>query len=217
MIDSIQKHIETLIVEGRRLLNSLGSELWVPDEKEADSQRWFTSGVNVVFVVAPPESIHRTQMAALVVHPDLKTRIRVSLARRALGILEALAVDLKAGLLNKFEYIILGISFDNFLDHAADFHRADKKQEAAVLVGVVLEDTIRKIAEKHGLRAKGPSLELLIDELVKLNVLTPVKAKRVKAYAGTRNRALHADWEAFDIRDVGEMIMGIRELIENVL
>jgi uncharacterized protein YutE (UPF0331/DUF86 family) len=61
------------------------------------------------------------------------------------------------------------------------------------------------------------SIEPLIDELVKAGVFTPVKAKRIKAYAGVRNHALHAEWDDFDSRDVGEMVQGIRELIDEFL
>jgi len=61
------------------------------------------------------------------------------------------------------------------------------------------------------------TLDPLIDELVKAGVFTPVKAKRVKAYTGVRNHADHAEWDAFDIRDVGEIINGTRELIEEFL
>ena len=61
------------------------------------------------------------------------------------------------------------------------------------------------------------SLEPLIDELVKQNIFTPVKAKRVKSFAGVRNHASHAEWDDFDIRDVGELINGTRELIDTFL
>ena len=47
------------------------------------------------------------------------------------------------------------------------------------------------------------SLDPLIDELVKNEVITPVKAKRIKGFAAVRNHALHAEWEEFDIKDVG--------------
>jgi hypothetical protein len=52
---------------------------------------------------------------------------------------------------------------------------------------------------------------------VQAGVLTQVKAKRVRSFAGVRNHALHAEWDKFDISDVGAMIKGIRELIEEFL
>ncbi len=50
--------------------------------------------------------------------------------------------------------------------------------------------------------------------MTKSGALTSVKAKRVKGFSGVRNKALHAQWDEFDIRDVGELINGARELVE---
>lgn len=60
-------------------------------------------------------------------------------------------------------------------------------------------------------------MEPLIESIINADIFTSVKGKRVKAYSGIRNKALHAEWDEFDIRDIGEMIKGIRELIENYL
>ncbi len=108
-------------------------------------------------------------------------------------------------------------SFDSFLDHAAQYHKGNKKIEAAVLGSAVLEDTVKKIAVKYGPNPGGFSLEELIDNLVKAGVITEVKAKRIRSYAGVRNSALHAEWDKFDIQDVGQLIKGTRELIEQFL
>ena len=48
-------------------------------------------------------------------------------------------------------------------------------------------------------------------------MFTPVKGKRVKGFASVRNHSLHAEWDKFDIQDVGELIKGIRELIDQFL
>jgi uncharacterized protein YutE (UPF0331/DUF86 family) len=121
------------------------------------------------------------------------------------------------GLLKDIQYIVAAETFDDFLDHAASYHKSNKVIESSVLASSVLEDTIKKIANRNGLQGEGKSLEPLIDELARENVFTAVKAKRVKSYAGVRNHALHAEWDKIDIRDVGEMIRGIRELVENYL
>ena len=121
------------------------------------------------------------------------------------------------GLLKKIEYIVVATAFDDFLDHAETFHKANMAREAGVLAAVVLEDVIKRIAEKNGVSPSGQSLEPLVDVLVKAQVFTPVKAKRIKAYVGVRNPALHAEWDKFDIRDAGDLITGTRDLIEHYL
>ena len=133
------------------------------------------------------------------------------------GLLIGAKEEWEHGLLEKIEYIIAGATFDDFLDHVTQYHKGNKKIEAAVLGSAVLEDTVKKIAQKNVIQTSGKSLDSLIDSLVKGNVLTPVKGKRVKAYIGVRNCALHAEWDKFEISDVGELINGTRELIENYL
>jgi uncharacterized protein YutE (UPF0331/DUF86 family) len=76
---------------------------------------------------------------------------------------------------------------------------------------------VKKIAARNNVATAGKTLEPLIDELVTAGVFTPVKAKRVKSHAGVRNYALHAEWNLIDLRDVWELIKGVRSLIEDYL
>jgi uncharacterized protein YutE (UPF0331/DUF86 family) len=120
-------------------------------------------------------------------------------------------------MLAKIEYIIAAATFDEFLDHAKEYHGANKKMEASVLASAVLEDTVKKIAAKNSIVSAGTTLDPLIDEFVKNGVFTPVKAKRVKAFIAVRNKAFHAEWDQFDIKDVGKLIEGTKELVEDFL
>lgn len=118
------------------------------------------------------------------------------------------------GLLRKVEYIFVASTFDDFLTHAADFNRAGKKTESSVLCSAVFEDAVRKLAEKVSVPQASRSLDAVIDDLAKQGSITPVKSRRWKSYAAVRNKALHAQWDDFDLRDVGEMLAGTREIIE---
>jgi uncharacterized protein YutE (UPF0331/DUF86 family) len=75
----------------------------------------------------------------------------------------------------------------------------------------------KKIAEKNSVASSGKTLDPIIDDLAKASVISPVETKRLKSYAETRNSVLHARWEEFDIRDIGYLIKGTRELIEHFL
>ncbi|GAI03064.1 unnamed protein product, partial [marine sediment metagenome] len=127
---------------------------------------------------------------------------------KMLGLLISAQEEWSKGMLREIEYVIAAETFDDFLDHAASYHKAGKKIEASVLASAVLEDTIKKIAVKNSMETRERSLDPLIDDLKAAGVFTPVKAKRVKAYAGIRNKADHAEWDEFDIKDVGQMIEG---------
>jgi uncharacterized protein YutE (UPF0331/DUF86 family) len=180
-------------------------------------QAWMTSAANIVMLLAPTGSYFREELARITTNEELKTGAPWVLVQKMLGLVTSLNDEANHGLLHKLEYIVVATAFDDFLDHAATFHRGNRAREAALLAAVVLEDAVKRIAAKNSVPCEGVSLDQLVDELVKADVFTPVKAKRIKGYAGVRNAALHAEWENSDIRDAGELIAGTRELIDNFL
>ena len=80
-----------------------------------------------------------------------------------------------------------------------------------MIAGVVFEDTIRRIAQNNEIPVR--DLEAIINALVKRGVITATKAKRAKSAAHVRTKATHADWDAFDLKDVDDTINFTRELI----
>jgi hypothetical protein len=219
----VMERLHDLLQTGRRLLGQRpdhpehGPEYWVDSELIPETQAWLSSAANLVTLLATPGSYYREELARISRHDDLKVGASWVVVQKMLGLVISLQDEVSHGLVSKLEYMVLAAAFDDFLDHAAAFHKGNNAREAGVLAAVVLEDTIKRIATKNGVTAEGLSLEQLVDELVKVGVFTPVKAKRVKAYAGVRNPALHAEWDKFDIRDAGELIAGTRELIEDFL
>lgn len=126
--------------------------------------------------------------------------------------LEGITKDWEAGLLAKIKYVVAASGFDTFLDHASEYHASGKKQEGAVLVSAVLEDTLNKLAEKYGIE-KSRSLSPLVNRFQSKGIIKPVKAKRVKGLISLRNSAFHARWDEFDLRDVAKAIEDTRELL----
>lgn len=235
MKEEVTKRFEVLIEKGRGLLGTLGPEVvqintygntevdsesypyWVPKVRIPEFRSWLTSAVNLIHYVSPSGAPLAQECDRLMEDDHLKQGVPSDVLVLMLGLLRGAKDDWEHGFLGRIEYIVAGATFDDFLDHAAEYRRGNKKIEASVLASAVLEDTVKKIAQKNGLETSGKTLDPLIDELVKANIFTPVKGKRVKAYAGVRNNALHAEWDKFDISDVGQLIEGTRELIENYL
>jgi hypothetical protein len=235
MKEEVTKRFEELIGRCRRLLETLGPEVvkidihgnptvdagsyqyWVPKVRIPEFRSWLTSAANLIYHVSPPSSHLTQECNRIMADEHLKQGVSSNVLVLMLGLLTGAKDEWDHGLLGKIEYIVAGATFDDFLDHADEYHKGNKKVEAAVLGSAVLEDTVKKIAQKNGIQTSGKTLDPLVDDLVKANVLTLVKGKRVKAYAGVRNHALHAEWDKFEISDVGELIKGTRELIENYL
>lgn len=216
MQEQVLHRIEELIEQGRMIANSYGkNDYWADNITQA--QAWMTSAANAVIQIAPPGSFFQAEIDRLTTHDELKSGISIIILQKVHGVLQSILVEANNGLLAKLEHQVFATAFDDFLDHAEEFHRSGKLKESAVLVSAVLEDTLKRIAIKNNVTVTGLSLDPLIDELAKLGVFNLVKAKRMKSCAGIRNAALHAEWEKLDLKDVGMAINLVRELLDGYL
>lgn len=222
MKETIDQRFKDLIQEADRLIKAIPwyegePRYWVEDHQIAEYQKWLGSSANLLKLVTTSDSLFARESNKILGDQDAKIGISYRMVQKMYGLLLSAQDEWALGLLRKIEYMVVAEAFDDFLDHATYYHKGNKKKESSILASAVLEDTVKKIAKKNSLETKGVSLEPLIDNLVKANIFTPVKAKRIKGYAGVRNHALHAEWDDFDIRDVGELIKGTRELIDEFL
>lgn len=224
MIENIEERFNELISAGQNLIKAMpadedGPEFWIPERSIAEYQRWIASSANLINLLVTQDSTFGQECAKILGDKNSTSTdgITSRMVQKIYGLLSSARDEWQRGLLRKIEYLVAAETFDDFLDHAHAYHKGNKKIEASVLASAILEDTVKKIAKKNGLESKGIPLETLIDEIVKAGTFTPVKAKRVKAFSGGRNHALHAEWDEFDIKDVGNVITGIRELIDTFL
>jgi hypothetical protein len=129
------------------------------------------------------------------------------------SMMERLLKEIEGGFLTTIENHAIAVTFDDFLDHGAEYLRRGHKDEAAVIAGIVFEDTVRRICRVLAISEKGVALDTLIAELTKQDILTALKAKRARAAAGLRTSAAHARWEEIDRGDVAPVIEFTRELM----
>ena len=181
-----------------------------------DCEAWLQSSTNLILQLVSPTHSLAQDCNKLMTARYVGTVDSSSVAKMA-GLLKSLKEEWNLGLLGKLEFVYVAETFDQFLDHASYYHKANKKKEAAILVSAVFEDTINKLCQKHNISTAGQTVEPLIEKLVAEGVVPRVKAQRFKGHATLRNRAMHAEWESFDIRDVGSMIDSTREVVENYL
>lgn len=233
--EEIAKRFEMLIVKGNQLLSTVGPEVisisqyggeetnpdgyeyWIPTKSIPEFKSWLISASNLIHFLLSSQAPLAQDCDRIMTSDDLKQGVSSNAVVLMLGLLAGAKDEWDHGFLGNLVYIITSSTFDDFLDHAAEYHRANKKIESAILGSAVLEDTIKKIAQKNEIQTEGKTLEPLINALAKANVFTSVKAKRIRVCAGVRNHALHAEWEKFEISDVGVLIDGTRELLDNYL
>jgi hypothetical protein len=83
------------------------------------------------------------------------------------ALLTRLQEEIEGGLLTTIENHAIAVTFDDFLDHGAEYLKHGRKGEAAVIAGIVFEDTIRRICRVLAVPENGVALETLISELAK--------------------------------------------------
>jgi uncharacterized protein YutE (UPF0331/DUF86 family) len=223
MDEMLAARFEDLLKEGATLVSRIAGndrghlEYWIDDQDIPKCQRWLCSVANLLDVIGYPGSLYQQESRKLLEHHPKGEGIASAAMQKMLGLLASARDEWRSGLLRKVEHMVAAATFDDFLDHAATYHKGNKKNEAAVLASAVLEDALKRIARKSDRDPSGQSLEEVTEMLVKAGVFTTVKAKRVKGMAGVRNHALHAEWDKFDIKDVGHLISQTRELLEDYL
>lgn len=214
-MNEILKRCSTLIDTGNNFISRHGDSFWYRKESIKDVQSWISSSANIVFLTATPESYFYQECQRIITDEKLiGGGMPFHVIQKLTGLIESLKNEIESGFFRQLEYIFTASAFDDFLDHANQFHKSGKKIESSILASAVFEDSIRKIAKKNEIEEAGNKLELIIDTLVKQNIFTPVKAKRIKGYSAVRNKALHAQWDDFDLSDIGQLIKGTREIIE---
>ena len=132
------------------------------------------------------------------------------------GIFKAVEHDIKSGMLANFRNQIQAEIFADFLDMAEHLHREKYKDAAAVLLGAVLEDSLRKIADGSGvniLNSKGKPLTIdpLNAALAKKGVYTPLVQKQITSWANLRNDAAHGHFDRYDSAQVQQMLLFVQK------
>lgn len=221
MTPDFQARCSELITRGQALCarighSSHGTDFWFEERDIPQAQAWIGSVANLFQLAAMPGTYFVEEVKRTVEQDHLRNGVPFNAVQKLLGLLQSLAEEMQNGLLRKAEYIFVATTFDDFLDHASEFHRSGKVIESAVLCSAVFEDSVRKLAEKVAVPQAGVNLDTVIDALAKQGATTPIKAKRWKSFAGIRNSALHAQWDGIDLRDIGQMIDGTREIIESL-
>ena len=137
-----------------------------------------------------------------------------------IGIFKAVEHDIKSGLLANFRSLIQAEIFADFLDMAEHLHKGNYKDAAAVLLGAVLEDSLRKIADANGvdtLNSKGKPLTIdpLNAALAKKGVA--LVQKQITSWANLRNDAAHGHFDKYDSAQVQQMLLFVQKFCADFL
>jgi len=147
--------------------------------------------------------------------------IRANLGRAVdplTGILRAIRSDYAAGRLQSVVELVHADLFADFLEMAEHLLDQSFKDPAAVVVGSVLEEHLRKICQKNGIATvqsgtAPKKADGLNSELTAANVYSKLDHKSVTAWLDLRNKAAHGKYSEYTKEQVALMLQGVRDFI----
>jgi hypothetical protein len=202
--DPVKERIEHLISEAPQIAS--GSDVH-------RQRAWVVAAQHAVLLVCPSSGSPYYASSQRIVSQSNQPFLASASVSGMADLLTRLLEEIEGGLLTTIENRAIAVTFDDFLDHGAEYLKRGRKDEAGVIAGIVFEDTIRRICRVLEIPERGVNLDALISELVKKDVLTELKAKRARAAAGLRTSAAHARWDEFEVGEVSPVIEFARELI----
>lgn len=213
----IEEKIKTKIVGLINRGRSLGSlDGTIRNEQHfGQLEGWLVEANNIVQLAVPITQNAYRQRMEKVTDPEGKSIVRC--VASAAEILNALLLDIDAGLLGDLGNKIRAETFDDFLDHAESYRREGRKMEAGVIAGVVFEDTVRRVYRGKIDDDKGTPLEQLINALATRGIITGQQSKQAKVAAHVRSKATHAQWDEFDLIGIDNTIQITKTLLREHL
>jgi len=140
----------------------------------------------------------------------------------AQGLLKAIRHELKKGLITDLKNLLQASIFADFLEMAEHLVSGGYKDAAAVMIGAVLEDSLRKLADKNSIStvaATGRPLTIdpLNVNLARANVYGPLVQKQVTTWADLRNSAAHGHYLKYDEAQVKQMLLFVQKFCSDHL
>jgi hypothetical protein len=133
------------------------------------------------------------------------------------GILKALRADYVAGYLHTVESLIQADLFADFLEMGDHLLSQNYKDPAAVIIGSVLEEHLRKLCAKHGMSiSNGQSpkkADALNADLARANIYSKLDQKNVTAWLDLRNKAAHGHYGQYTQQQVELLSQSVRDFL----
>lgn len=141
---------------------------------------------------------------------------------RMYGALEAVKYELENGYLDKLTSLIQADIFSDFIEMGEHLLKEGYKDAAAVIIGSVLEDSLRKLCEANNINTsneKGKKLTIdpLNNELEKAEIYNQLVKKQITSWADLRNNAAHGHFEEYDINQVKNMLQFVTAFTANYM
>ena len=133
------------------------------------------------------------------------------------GILTSLKIAYESGYLATVTELIHADLFSDFIEMAQYLFSEGFKDPAAVIIGSVLEEHLRKLCQKHNIPTdtggKPKKADLLNSELVASTVYSKLDQKSVTGWLDLRNKAAHGKYGEYTKEQVALLIQSIQDFM----
>ena len=186
------------------------------DENLVPLSEWRTRVINLLNVVLPKNNPILKSVASLNFQSNLNEKVD-----ELFGALRGVQADFESGLFESLQKRIEAEMSVNFLEQAEQLLKEKDNHHysyipAAVLAGAIVEKILRSLCERNDppIKTVKPNgqpktMNALIDDLKKAEVLDEIWSKQLKAWADIRNAAAHGRTEAITPDQVKTMLGAI--------
>ncbi len=187
------------------------------DLSDADTSQILTRMASAIDRLAPEGSRHKKNAHASIKRHGETNCFNIQIFA---GILQALRSDYEAGYLKSVEELIHADVFSDFLDMAGYLLSEGYKDPAAVLVGGVIEEHLRKLCLKNGVPVehgdKPRKADALNSDLASGGIISKLDQKNVTAWLDLRNKAAHGKYGEYSKQQVELLLQSVRDFLTRV-
>lgn len=135
-----------------------------------------------------------------------------------IGILKALKEDLELGYLTRVRDLVSAEIFTDFIEMAKHLLDNNYKDSTASLMGAVLENGLRQIAQKHIINVKSSDdIGSLNTKLADKEIYNRLIQKQIQAWKAIRDSADHGKFNDYKSEDVKSMLDGVQRFLTEQL
>lgn len=209
--DLIAQSFARLLGEGREILQRAGwdGHKYQRFPAQNDYYRFRTESMNLIRRSCREDSDHYRELKRIAETKETSTNSYYFV--HCFGVLEAAQRDFEAGILFDMRALITAEVLGDFMEQAEALLEGGYHVPAASLAGAILEDTLRKLCEKHSITIpEMTKIDRLNATLAGAGIYDKLVQKRITALADIRNNADHGHFDKFAKSDVEDMVKWTR-------
>jgi hypothetical protein len=217
----LKTQFEELVNEGRQLNSLIGqSGSVLRAEQVSRVSSWVSRAGQLIKNTSSPTGVYYEQFSSTIKQAgtsfyQLHSNHYAHFAT-LVGCLEGACSDFKKGLLQEIKSILRAEIFGDFIEMSEYLLKEGYKDAAAVILGAVLEDTLRKVAvnssiDTNNFDGSPKNLERLNQDIYKANVYDKLIQKQITSWGDLRNKAAHGEFEKYDADQVRMMLLFVQK------